>query len=34
VRNRLSGVFAKLGVRSQQELIDLLRNRADTAGTD
>ena len=34
VRNHLSAVFAKLGVRSQQELIDLLRNRADTAGTD
>jgi DNA-binding CsgD family transcriptional regulator len=34
VRNHLSTVFAKLGVSSQQELIDLLRNRADTAGTD
>jgi DNA-binding CsgD family transcriptional regulator len=32
VRNHLSAVFRKLGVRSQQELIDLLSNR--TAGTD
>jgi DNA-binding CsgD family transcriptional regulator len=32
IRNHLSAVFRKLGVRSQQELIDLLRNR--TAGTD
>ena len=29
-----SRVFRKLGVRSQQELIDLLRNGADTAVTD
>jgi DNA-binding NarL/FixJ family response regulator len=34
VRNHLPAVFRKLRIHSPQELIDLLRNRADTSGTD